>query len=594
MFLKNVFVRETKKAIEKTPIARSFIIGKVFSFLNIEKVIEKAGIKKRSGISAKNVAFIYSLFGVSDAKSIVGLAEQVKEDKLLKNIIESNLDKININNKVLTNFVDGLNIEKSVRANEEIIKVMQTNQITKADVDGVIIGDDTNLKKTGKHMENIAIIYDHGDGTYGRGYSVVTTHYADDRKHYPLLFGFRLKSEDEKKDDEMKKLKNKLGIDNRSSKDLLKLVNHQIANKNAPKVVVLPGSSFNLSTIKELKKRGVPWIGVSNKNRNYTVSNNVKKAKKIMRDVKESEYLLLKDDGHNKAAITKGEMAGLGKVNLIVVNNIDEDTTKLYVTDDIEYKKSIEYLTTVINQENREDETKVKLMLEQLARIRKCGITTENFVADRWYYVPWFINKVLLLGFRRVVTKTKKNMLYLFNGIECDVDEIKSMISDEEYKHYEQQNILMTSRIVHQRGIGNVKIVFVKELNAKGKVMQEYSLMCTDTTCEDVKVFWIDKIRWVIETFYREAKQNHGMNDFHMQKFTGIYAHMLFVFISFIFFTLLQLLVPGLLEKTLGWIKRNYVNAAVQIRKINGKILVIFHHEFLRKYGLMQDDLSRE
>ncbi|MDI6730947.1 MAG: hypothetical protein QMD06_05335 [Candidatus Altarchaeum sp.] len=93
------------------------------------------------------------------------------------------------------------------------------------------------------------------------------------------------------------------------------------------------------------------------------------------------------------------------------------------------------------------------------------------------------------MGFRRVVAKTKKNMLYLFNGIECDVDEIKSMISDEEYKHYEQQNILMTSRIVQQRGIGNVKLVFVKELNAKGKVMQEYSLMCTDTTCEDVKVF---------------------------------------------------------------------------------------------------------
>ncbi|MDI6730152.1 MAG: hypothetical protein QMD06_01250 [Candidatus Altarchaeum sp.] len=74
MFLKNVFVGETKKAIEKTPIARSFIIRKIFSFLNMEKVIEKACIKKRSGISAENVAFIYSLFGVSDAKSVVGLA----------------------------------------------------------------------------------------------------------------------------------------------------------------------------------------------------------------------------------------------------------------------------------------------------------------------------------------------------------------------------------------------------------------------------------------------------------------------------------------------------------------------------------------
>ncbi|MDI6730807.1 MAG: hypothetical protein QMD06_04625, partial [Candidatus Altarchaeum sp.] len=71
--------------------------------------------------------------------------------------IESKVGKININNKVLTNFVDGSNIEKSVNVNEKIIKVMQINLITKADVDEVIIGDNTNLKKIGKYMENIAI-----------------------------------------------------------------------------------------------------------------------------------------------------------------------------------------------------------------------------------------------------------------------------------------------------------------------------------------------------------------------------------------------------------------------------------------------------
>lgn len=582
-----MFAGETKKVLEKAPISKSFIIGKIFDFFNIGGLIEKAGIKKRSGISAELIALIYSLFGVSDAKSIVGLTEQVKEDKLLKKIIESKHGKVNINNKVINNFVDDIRVEESDRVTEEIVKVMQTNSITKAKIDGVIIGDDTTLKKTGKNMENISIVYDHADGTYGIGYCLPTTHYADDKKNYPLFYGFRLKSEAEKKDDALEKLKNKLRVDKRSPADLLKLIDYQIASKNAPRVVVLAGSSFNPPTIEEMKKRGVVWIGASNNNRKYSISNTVEKAKKIVRDVKESDYVLLEDDGHHRVAIKKGEMKGVGEVNLLVVNNIDENTTKLYVTDAIEDKKSIEYLTIAINQKKREDETKLKLMIGQLTRVKKCGIKTENVVFDRWFYVVWFINQVLALGFRRVVVKTKKNIPYYFNGKEYNADEIKATIPDGEYTHYKEKNILLASRIVHQQGIGNVKLVFVKELDAKGKVTQEYSVMCTDTTCEDIKVFWISKARWYIDRFYREVKQNHGMTDFHMQKFTGIYAHILFVFISFIFLTVLRLLVPGLLDKTLGWIKRKYINAIVKIKKEKDKILVIFNSEFVRKYGLM-------
>ena len=110
--------------------------------------------------------------------------------------------------------------------------------------------------------------------------------------------------------------------------------------------------------------------------------------------------------------------------------------------------------------------------------------------------------------------------------------------------------------------------------------------MCTDSDCEDIKVFYIHKKRWPIETFYRESKQNHGMKDFHMRKFNGIYAHMLFVFISFILLTVLYLFNPKLLEKTLGWVKRQYVNALVKIKRINGKVQVWFTSAFLEDYGL--------
>jgi len=257
------------------------------------ELIKKSGIEKRSGVSAEDISFIYSLFGMSDAESIVGLAEHIEGDVLLKKIFKLNGTPTDINNKVIDNFLIGMGLEKGNVLNDELIKALQTDIRTKSVEDGVVIGDDTTIIKTGKKMENISIVHDHSNDTYGWGYCLPTTHYADDEKNYPLFFDFRIKSDEEKKVAEEEKLRKNLKIDKRSSKDIIKWLDYQIANGNTPDVVDLRGSFFNANAVKEMKTRSVNWVGVSPKNRKYKIAGKWVCVGKITSGVDESVYTLL-------------------------------------------------------------------------------------------------------------------------------------------------------------------------------------------------------------------------------------------------------------------------------------------------------------
>lgn len=186
--LNNIIGGKTKEEIKKTPKAMSFFFGRVWDFFKMGDLMEKVGIKKRSGVSAEDVSFIYSLFGAIDSKSIIDLSRRIKDDVLLKTILASRSIKKDINNKVINRFVKVIGIEKCDSLLNEVIKALQTDPRTKSTPEGVVIGDDTTILKSSKEMENISVVHDHSKGTFGLGYCLPTTYYADDLKDYPLFF----------------------------------------------------------------------------------------------------------------------------------------------------------------------------------------------------------------------------------------------------------------------------------------------------------------------------------------------------------------------------------------------------------------------
>ena len=69
------------------------------------------------------------------------------------------------------------------------LSLLQTEEATRWSRDDVVAIDDTLLPKTGKKMPGAGKLYDHSSGRYVHAQSLVTSHYVDEDKDYPL--GFR-------------------------------------------------------------------------------------------------------------------------------------------------------------------------------------------------------------------------------------------------------------------------------------------------------------------------------------------------------------------------------------------------------------------
>jgi len=136
--------------------------------------------------------------------------------------------------------------------------------------------------------------------------------------------------------------------------------------------------------------------------------------------------------------------------------------------------------------------------------------------------------------------------------------------------------------------LGEVKLVFVQELNQKNQPPRTYILLCTDPDYPDELVYRAHKLRWKIEEGYREMRQQHGFGAFHSQHWNAIYGHLTFVFLSLLFTITIRRLAENLAGQTLGWVKHNYLNALVELEHQVDRLVVRFSRGFLQQFGLFQ------
>jgi hypothetical protein len=122
---------------------------------------------------------------------------------------------------------------------------------------------------------------------------------------------------------------------------------------------------------------------------------------------------------------------------------------------------------------------------------------------------------------------------------------------------------------VRMKKVGRVKVVisFLEE-PFKG---DPFSLVTNRKEWSMVKILSTYAQRWPIETFYRDAKQNLGLEDCEMRLLKGIYRHWDLVFLAY---TLLQIeSLSGPLSK---WIKSNVVTIGDKCRLAHAEILRSF------------------
>jgi len=193
------------------------------------------------------------------------------------------------------------------------------------------------------------------------------------------------------------------------------------------------------------------------------------------------------------------------------------------------------------NQGQPEFKTKVEIAKQLIAKAVDAGFCFTCVVFDVWYFNFELTSYTQSLC-KDWVAGCKINRLIIFDGKEISLEDYLKTVPREEFKKVSvktkegervfytfAKNVTLKSH--HQR----VRVVFSYE----DKIEGEPKVLATNRLAWDVKTILEQYLlRWSIDAFYRDAKQELGLEDYEVRKLTGTRRHWLMVFLAD---TLLQL-----------------------------------------------------
>ncbi len=582
---------KAKKAAEEptpTPKARGFLAQRFWEALDLDEALEGVGIIKTGGLAVGCILMVVLLFGVMDVTSLSALAEAVGQDLALCAVLGIQA----LEQKMLYRTLAAIKVTQYQAWMSQVVRKLQEDPRTASVPGGVTAGDETQVsKRYGGKMPGIRVIFLHSEKIFTLGYDIVSTLYADWKKHYPLFFGIYQPDEAQQAKIAEAKERKKLKVDCRKADDFVRWMQHQVEEGKPPQVVELSGNHLSPRIRKELDGMGVTWVGISDQRRRYTLNGETEamKTKALLARNVEQQWINLDDVGYRIAFLGTATCT-LGQVMLVVVEHMDDAVRRLYVLPVQDKADATSLLSLVLSHApDGVPSGKLRLMLDLLRMGREAGIRSETATFDRWYFIPWFILEVLALGFKRVVIPAKAGFNYTYDGQTYNLPDLWNLWPPQDFKDvtHRSRSYRLLSRQVSMKDVGVVQMVFVEELNRKGQVVHRFVLMCTDLHFSPFNVLLAYKLRWFIEVCYRECKQNHGLSHFHTRTWETIYGHILLSFLAYICLSLTRLLTTSLRDHTLGWIKRHYFNSLVRLSILPcGETIIELSPTLLDDYGL--------
>jgi hypothetical protein len=308
----------------------------------------------------------------------------------------------------------------------------------------------------------------------------------------------------------------------------------------------------------------------------------------LARSYRRAEWIKLTDVGYRVVLVGETEVDGVGRVSLLVAEDLTDQARTLFVTRADSDEVLLQRVELAVAQHVDADTSRLQVMLRLLKLARQADVQAETAVFDRWFYVTSFIAHVLALGFVRVVIKAKRDIPYLYRGQTHTIDQLWRLIPAKRFRRQRVRGqwVKLTLLRVGQEGLGQVKLVFVKELGGHNKILQRYVLMCTDPAFRNDQVYRAHRLRWKIEECYREVRQNHGLELYHSRSFNANFAHVALSFLSYLCLVVTRLLTPKLRDKTLGQVKQLVFDALIELERRADQLIVKFSSRFRREIGL--------
>lgn len=163
------------------------------------------------------------------------------------------------------------------------------------------------------------------------------------------------------------------------------------------------------------------------------------------------------------------------------------------------------------------------------------SIKIDTVIFDSWYSDKKIINKCLTKNVR-VVCGIKTNRKISFeNGKWTSLSEFSNNIKIKKLEicSIKESKYRIYSSSVKLNGIPKIKIVISHEWNRKQKLWNKIHLISTNENDTVLEILCAYKIRWYIECYHRDIKQNLGFAEVFLRKKEGIVRHAIFVSIAY-------------------------------------------------------------
>lgn len=163
-------------------------------------------------------------------------------------------------------------------------------------------------------------------------------------------------------------------------------------------------------------------------------------------------------------------------------------------------------------------------------------IKVDTILFDSWYSDKKMIKKCMTKGVRVACPIKTNRRISLQNGIWFSLSDFSKSIARKKHPiiQYEKTDYKIASYEAKLNGIPFIKLIISREWDKKkkrwGKAVHLISTRILDSPEEIIRIY---SIRWCIEVYHRDIKQNLGFADAYVRKKEGIARHAIFVTLAY-------------------------------------------------------------
>lgn len=217
---------------------------------------------------------------------------------------------------------------------------------------------------------------------------------------------------------------------------------------------------------------------------------------------------------------------------------------------------------------------------KQLIEYASNRINLSQVILDSWYACNDIIKLCKGKGLRLIGNIKSNRTLQIERGKWIKLSKYYQRISrkKKEFKTLIVDDITykVHSRIIRLKKAGKVKLIISRQwLEDKKKWSKPFYLICTDIKKSDVYVLRNYGLRWSIETFHKDIKQNLGLEACQVRLKKGITRHIILVTIAYAVLKLMMFFKKVLwtIGESIKYVQdKEFDDLIIQIIEIDDKI----------------------